>query len=125
MPTSDANTDDRLVLHQMATAMLYFGIGAVVIGSAQLFHAVSLFLSDAPLSAIASRGSLAFTLLLTGIAWGFCSTSFRKLGKMKSHSTDDLMVGMKTLSFTFAVLIVLASIRIAAQGITTVEFFLS
>ena len=125
MPASDANTDDRIVLQQLATAMLYFGIGTIVIASAILFHAVSLFLSDASLSAIASRGSLAIGLMLTGIAWGFCSTSFRKLSKMQSYSTDDLIGSIKTLSFTFAVLIVLSSIRIAAQGMTTVEFILS
>ena len=125
MPTSDANTDDRIVLQQLATAMLYFGISIIVIASVILFGAVSLFLSDAPLSAIANRGGLAISLMLIGIAWGSCSTSFRKLSKMESCSTDDLISSIKTLSFTFGVLIVLSSLRIATQGITTVEFILS
>ena len=125
MPASDTNTEHRGTLHQLAGAMLYFGIATAVIGTALLFNSLSLFLNDGSLSIAVMRGVLALVLGLSGIVWILCSTRFRKLSQKDDYSIDDLVSVIKTLSFSFLVLAILASLRVAAQSTTTFGLILS
>ena len=114
-PASKPTADQQNVFRVLGNAILYFGIATIVIGFMQILRAFLQMSADGSVPGFIARISLAVSIAAAGSVWLFCSASFRKLSRIRNCTADVVTNSLKTLSFSFSLILILAILRIFIQ----------
>ncbi len=114
-PAPEHRADQRKIFRTLGNAIFYFGIATIFIGFMQILRAFLQISADGSVLGFISRVSLAVSLAAAGSVWLFCSASFRKLGRIKAYTVDHVTSSLKTLSFSFSLILILAILRVVIQ----------